>query len=148
MKYAQLGSVSHGTMRIEDLLATFASELEYQLKRQPKSFKRAGFRKLINEARRVGPETERAQFVLDALFDALDEFSPPYGYFGALEGDGADYGFWLSHGVAEEFDGLKVADTGDVPRSYRGEVLHINDHGNMTLYVATSRGLREIWGVV
>lgn len=45
----------------------------------------------------------------------------------------------------KEYDGLVVSDTSDIPRGYRGEVLHINDHGNVTLYRAFRNGnLREI----
>ena len=47
-----------------------------------------------------------------------------------------------------DFDGLKVSDTGDVPADYSGEVLHINDHGNMTLYSAERGKLTEIWSIV
>lgn len=149
MKYATFGSVSHGTLRTEDLLDTFAGELDYQLGRQTRSFKRAAFRKLIREARaaaeadkhEIGPE------LVDMLCDALGEFSPPYGYFGTHPGDGADFGYWLAD--LEDFDGLRVADTSEVPRGYRGEVLHVNDHGNASLYVANGRGkLRSVWHVV
>ena len=158
MKYASLGSISHGTMRNEDLLFSFADELEYHLKRQPRSFKRAAYRKLINEARRyLGSETEfyhrastthtlAADDCVYALFDTLDEFAPPYAYFGANEGDGSDYGFWPA---IDNFDGLRVADISEIPADYRGEVLHVNDHGNATLYVQTARNkLREIWSIV
>lgn len=148
MKYASFGSVSSGTMRTADLLSVFSRELDYQVNRQPKSFKRRELRKLINLANRLDPDCEEADGTVDCLFEALDQFAPPGGYFGSIEGDGADYGYWLSSDFAENFDGLKVSDTSEVPRGYRGEVLHVNDHGNMTLYAATSRGLREIWGVV
>jgi hypothetical protein len=85
---------------------------------------------------------------LEQLFDALGEYSGPYFYFGAHPGDGADYGFWLSEGWEEDFDGLKVDDLSEVPNKYRGEFVVVSDHGNVTLYVKTSRTLREIWSVV
>lgn len=86
--------------------------------------------------------------MVQALTDALDEFAPPYAYFGTNEGDGSDYGYWLSPSMSEDFDGLKVSDTSEVPSNYNGEVLHVNDHGNMTLYVAKDGELTEIWGLV
>lgn len=158
MRYASFGDVSTGTLRSEDLLDTFSSELEYQLKRQPRRFKRAAYRKLIREARaelrkiEACPEdgaTEDTAEIVNELQDALCDFAPPYAYFGTHEGDGASFGFYLSSYALEDFDGLRVEDTSEVPRDYRGEVLHVNDHGNVTLYLAMSRGkLREVWGVV
>lgn len=152
MKYAQLGSVSSGTLRDEDLLSAFASELDYQLGRQPKSFPRREHRKLILDARHalaVGEDADDTSGIVSDLFEALDSFAPPLAYFGAVEGDGADFGYWLSHDAIRDFDGLRVADTSEVPRDYRGEVLHTSDHGNLTLYVANGRGkLTEVWGVV
>jgi hypothetical protein len=152
MKYASFGSVSTGTLRTEDLLSAFASELDYQLKRQPKSFKRGAMRKLINEANRIDPDSDDASDLVNELQDALSEFAPPYGYFGTLEGDGADFGFWLSSDVVRNFrddGGLVVDDLSELPRGVRGEVMQVSDHGNVTLYVVGSRGkVREVWGVV
>jgi len=162
MRYADFGSISSGTMQSEDLLESFASELDYQLSRQPCSFKRAPYRKLIREAnqclRRLNGEGTKAQQqeaeeyaseIVNDLIDNLTEFAPPLAYFGSHPGDGADYGFWLHEDFQRDFDGLQVEDTADIPRNYRGEVLHMNDHGNATLYVAMSRGkLKEIWAVV
>lgn len=162
MRYAEIGSVSSGTMRSEDLLGTFADELEYHMERQPKRHPRAEHRKLINEARRTlrhmtegtvkqaEAAEEIASEIVSELMDALSEYAAPYMHFGAHDGDGADYGFWLSDDALNySFDGLRVSDTSEVPRDYRGEVLHVNDHGNVTLYVSRGRGkLTEIWAVV
>lgn len=154
MRYASFGSISHGTLRDEDLLDTFAGELDSLLKLQPRSFKRAPYRAKIREAYATlramehGPEDEHsASDVVADLQDALNDFAPPYGYFGSNEGDGSDFGFWLSD--LDSFDGLRVDDTSEIPPDYRGEVLHVSDHGNLSLYVATARGkLRSVWAVV
>jgi hypothetical protein len=158
MRYASFGDVSTGTLRNVDLLDTFARELDFHVKRQPRSFKRAPFRKLIREAFTLARETEDAtedyrdggaSDLVAELMDALDTFAPPYAHFGAHEGDGASFGFYLGPWSLESFDGLRVDDTSEVPRDYRGEVLHVNDHGNVSLYVANGRGaLREVWAVV
>lgn len=151
-KYASFGSVSEGTLRSEDLLSRFARELDSLLHLQVTRFKRARYRKLIREAdsmlaRGDINSEESASEVVDDLMNALGDFAPPYGYFGTSEGDGASFGFWVSD--LDSFDGLRVDDTGDVPHDYQGEVMHVNDHGNMTLYVANGRGkLREVWGLV
>lgn len=44
-----------------------------------------------------------------------------------------------------EFEGLVVDDLSEVPGRFAGEVLHVNDHGNVTLYRAFKNGsLHEI----
>jgi len=83
------------------------------------------------------------------LFYSLNEYAAPYFYFGSHPGDGSDYGFWLSEDMENEFDGLKVEDLSEVPKDYAGEVIVINDHGNMSLYhKARTQKPREIWAVV
>lgn len=48
-----------------------------------------------------------------------------------------------------QFDGLKVSDLSEVPEEYEGEILHVNDHGNVTLYVQDDCGdLTEIGSIV
>lgn len=138
--YAQFGSISHGTMRAEDLCDTFAWELSTLARRAGRIRE---FSKLIKEAR-----TKPDDDIVNDLFDALQEFAPPYGYFGAHEGDGSDYGFWIYSEGLEEFDGLKVSDLSEVPRGYSGEMLHVNDHGNATLYNYVNGRAYEVWGIV
>jgi hypothetical protein len=84
----------------------------------------------------------------ESMFNILGNHSLPFFYFGASEGDGADFGWWLDPSFEDEFDGLKVSDTSEVPTGYSGEVLHVNDHGNMTLYSARNGRLHEIWAIV
>jgi hypothetical protein len=44
-----------------------------------------------------------------------------------------------------EFEGQVVNDTSEVTKGYQGQVLHINDYGNVTLYRAFKNGnLHEI----
>lgn len=163
MAYASFGSVSSGTMRREDLLETFASELEYQIQRNAEEWcsdegraRRDSLLDLVHGAYELsglleeeGSETESdPDEVIQELADALNEFAPPYGYFGSHPGDGADYGYWLSDSLECDFDGLKVSDTSEVPDDYSGEVLHVNDHGNVTLYAANAGELVEVWAVV
>jgi hypothetical protein len=94
-------------------------------------------------------ESDDASYDLnEALFYALNEYAGPYFYFGSHPGDGSDYGFWLTEFIEDEFDGLKVSDSSEIPAKYRGEVLIVNDHGNTTLAVQTSRTLREVWSIV
>ena len=151
-KTAEFGSISHGTMRTQDLIPTFCAELRAlghrsaELTRIESRYHRATNGRFGEDDSYL--DGESAGFDLEFLFDCLDEHSPAYGYFGANMGDGSDYGFWLWEDFSEDFDGLKVEDLADVPDDYMGEILVINDHGNMTLYVKSSRKLREIWALV
>lgn len=143
MKYPTIGTVSSGTVRTEDLLEAFSDELE----RLARANRAAGkYRQLIKDARTVDANSEAGDELTQSLMDALGEFAPPYFYFGTTEGDGSDFGFWL--GDLSEFDGLRVCDTSEIPRGHTGEVLHINDHGNATLYACTRGRCREVWAVV
>jgi hypothetical protein len=143
MTYVTIGSISEGTMRPEDLIPTFASELD----RIRDSGQYAG---LVQEAYEAvndnDCDSEDAGFILDDLLEALNEYAPPMAYFGAHEGDGASYGFWISNidtddaepvpGMNEEYQYVNDGE----------HILHVNDHGNATLYEV---GLgREVWSVV
>ncbi len=165
-----IGSVSNGTMRPEDLIPAFVAELEHLAKRHgAKREMRKRHLALVHgiEARQTHYDydyytSDDAYSDLDALFDALEEYAGPYFYFGAHPGDGADYGFWLPEDWDQEFvgledvdksdeqlyDSLKVNDLSDVPSWYRGEVAVVSDHGNVSLYVKTSRTMRLVWEVV
>jgi hypothetical protein len=50
--------------------------------------------KLIYDANEPMKDEEDAHFLLTEIQDALELFAPPGAYFGAHEGDGADFGFW------------------------------------------------------
>ena len=135
-----LGSISQGTMRARDLIPAFAGELE-RLDNEGK------YVDLVAECNEMTDEDydsedidtiEEIGDLSENLFDALDSFAPPYAYFGSHEGDGADYGFWISWDAIEDAvygkELLKVNDLADIPEGYHGEVLVVNDHGNATLY--------------
>ena len=147
------GSISEGTMRPEDLIPEFLSELRYRMRERRIKGHAALYREIDKRSDAEGYyETEEADWDLEALFDALGEYAGPYFYFGANEGDGADYGYWLSwdslNDAIHDGEVLKVNDLADVPRDWRGEVLEVNDHGNATLYIKTSRAMREVWAIV
>lgn len=143
--YGSIGSVSTGTMRPEDLIPSFVWEAR-NLRLTKDERKTVSC--IARESEADGYfESEESGFDLEELMSILDAHSLPYFYFGANEGDGADYGWWLGN-IEDAFDGLKVNDTSEVPRGFTGEVLLVNDHGNMTLYSANRGRLHEVWGVV
>lgn len=142
-----IGSVSSGTMREEDLIPAFMDCLEHFDKPHADSL-----RGELVEIEAIQNEDEKMEqmgyFLNESLFDKLNEFAPPYFYFGSHPGDGADYGFWLCPDALEDFDGLKVSDLSEVPADYSGEVLNVNDHGNTSLYSCDAGKLSTIWELV
>jgi hypothetical protein len=153
MKYPHFGSVSHGTMLTEDLLPCFLNVL----KDMPGSA--ATYDALIAEAEECEDyATEEAAEIVNDLMDALNEYAPPYGYFGAHPGDGSDYGFWLDEEFQQRMrdDGVLELGAGDeVPedelpaKGKTREVLFINDHGNAEFgYVDDAGKFTEVWSVV
>lgn len=153
--YGGIGSVSSGTLRSQDLIPSFLWQCErLHLTREERNAVRK-IRARVNKVSngKFGESDaywtdEVSQWDLDDLSGILDAHSLPYFYFGANEGDGADLGWWLSNHFQDSFDGLQVCDLSEVPSGHTGEVLLVNDHGNLTLYVY-SRGRRsEVWGVV
>ena len=137
-----LGTVSHATMRPEDLIPAFVAELEYYGASIPNGLS-------VEATMPVDEESsywtmDEVHYDLEALFDALNEIAPPYCYFGAHEGDGSDYGFWVS---IESIDDARdsACKHGDYEFLDDGNIIQVNDHGNITLMDAS---FNEIWAVV
>jgi len=155
MKYANIGSISSGTLLPYDLIDAFAYGLEILVQQNAKEWcsdagrsQKDSYMTLIGNARELSEDSDEIDYVLEELQDAMAAFAPPWVYFGAHPGDGADFGFWVIEDIDVDFDGLKVDDTAEVPTGFSGEVLHVNDHGNMTLYVADKGKLTEMWAIV
>ena len=147
----QLGSISTGTLRTEDLLEAFAQTLsslestKFYAEVGPDSLELYHGSELVRQAPAMLDALDNTTAVsnpyvaeyLDWLTDALQEYCPPFVYFGTLEGDGADFGFWVDMDRLNEalrdpehtlIDGQLYA----VPRDE--EVLvQVSDHGNVTV---------------
>lgn len=96
-KYGTPGSVSHATMREEDLIPTFVAVLT-DLGCENDNLTAI---KALIESPDFKPEdyygtTEASWDLNESLFDLLNEHAPRHHYFGSHPGDGADYGFWIS----------------------------------------------------
>lgn len=102
---AELGTVSHATMRSEDLIPRFIETLdalkeEESLSRWPNvdRWTRIDDTCAAIEQRLANGESyhasEESSWDIESLFDLLEEYAPDGCYFGAHEGDGSDYGFW------------------------------------------------------
>jgi len=111
----EAGTLSHGTMRTQDLIPAFMAELD-RIK-EAKTFEPgADDPEAVREIGRLdgilgdiesrsawmatGDDShpywsdEASYLDLGILFDVLDELAPEGFCFGAHEGDGSDYGFW------------------------------------------------------
>ena len=91
-------SVSHGTLRNQDLIPAFLEAVSHLA---PAVYEQMTMG--IPEELREKPEdnddhewwyTETAYWVLEQLDDVLNDYAPDGYYFGAHEGDGSDFGFW------------------------------------------------------
>ncbi len=155
LKPASIGSISHGTLRTEDLLSSFLSELESLallsgdfLSLPENHAQRDYFSNLVGEAQDcfseiatgIDPdkEDEALELVNEALPDALQQFAPPYCYFGTHEGDGSDFGFWPSCEAINDLpciaENTQEAIDAEQSENYSTDVRYVNDHGNVTVY--------------
>ena len=142
----ELGTVSSGTLRSEDLMESFASELKDL---SDGNHTKSGD-KLLAEVDAIDRENYdfeeecHVHDLVEALIEELNERAPAHVYFGTLEGDGADFGFWPDLDFSRCTIGgyIGVGDWVDIKcRAY----VSVNDHGNTT--VSELRG-EQIWSAV
>lgn len=176
IKPANIGSISHGTLRTGDLLNAFANEIEWQINRngeyfsQPEHFLfRDKLNNLAGEAfdmfdesgETLLPEKDEsgeASEMVNELQDVLsNNFAPMYGYFGSHEGDGSDFGYWVNIDDVKDEVGFVSSKSQEFPdEDFRGAWLHVNERGNCVLYVREVAGAgsddnyqdEEIWSLV
>ena len=164
LKFASFGSVSSGTLRTEDLLSSFASELEWQISRNglflalPENRAlRDHLSKILGDAQDAWQDdgetlenVEIASEMVNELQDVLsEEFAAPFSYFGNTEGDGADFGFWPSvESARENCDFVSSKHAEFPPEDFAGEWLHVNERGNCTLLIRENGKDSEIWACV
>jgi hypothetical protein len=100
---SEIGTIIHGTLRMEDLIPAFADELERldeekkydYLVKEARDFVVSSYDgEMITEDDHLTFDSEDANWSVEELIDALNEFAPDGCYFGAHEGDGSDFGFW------------------------------------------------------
>lgn len=141
---SHIGTLIHATMREEDLIPAFTDELE-RLDSEDQ------YETLIQEARELiekeGYGTDESGYLLnEELFDALNDFAPPFCYFGSHEGNGSDYGFWPNlESLKDDDDVRKVSDLSEVEDPPMVAVT--NDHGSLTLYKPVVT-YEEVWSIV
>lgn len=143
---AKVGSVLSGTLRSQDVLRGLYNELAYltgyetaKPGDQDVAFDTLNQAKAMIEANEE--PSEDMETVINELFDELNEIAPPYCYFGAHEGDGADFGFWPIMDLIEELP--RVSDPSEAG-SIDDDHCFVNDHGNVTVYGADGSVLLEL----
>lgn len=160
LKPASLGSISHGTLRTEDLLSAFISELEWQMSRNGEYFSRAenigerdNLANLIGEAQDCfsedgneideAKEDEASELVNETLPNVLNGFAGPYQYFGTHEGDGSDFGYWPDMQAIED---LPTYDDTDAAKEAgeTGDFRVVSDHGNVEIYSSSGESILGI----
>ena len=156
MSQFQLGSISTGTLRTQDLLPVFLETFIALGGNVPSDLECGSYIEYLNWP---NPETtacdeddkfwdsEDAMWDMEALTNGLNNLCPPFVYFGTLEGDGSDFGFWpdmealneaMQHmGMASESDEEILAE--------EGVIVQVADHGNVTV-MDIDRNV--IWSVV
>ena len=142
------GTVSAGTMQPCDLIPAFMDALIDNgaadvAERLTADYQR-GYDWASDSGRlRVDDETldriqekhpDAASELITELFDELNELAPPFHYFGAIDGDGADYGFWVQvDQIRESIEGATRLVSSEYLVNLEDEVFwHVNDHGNVT----------------
>lgn len=147
---AEIGTVSEGTLRPQDLLGVFAGVLhdldghdsdDVKLCEEAEAL---AYVEEVEEREWTADEVEQADEMVSELGDRLGALAPPYTYFGSHEGDGSDFGFWPSIEQLEE-DARHDDDVVKVP-SVPSYLMQVSDHGNVTLYAVEK--VSEVWSTV
>ena len=142
MAQFQLGSISTGTLRTEDLRHAFANTLEaLEVGMPPTPAGEPRWLNLVEEARDDKFYADQDdQSVIEDLSDALNKFCPPFVYFGTLEGDGADFGFWADFDAIDESCARKHhrcthnPDTGEIVLEDESVIVHVSRvYGDVTV---------------
>ena len=138
MAQFQIGSISTGTLRPEDLLPTFARELE----------RHAPDHALVTAAYAIQVYDDGgASELINEIQDELQNYCPPFVTCGSHPGDGADFGFW------PDMDGLRdaIGDGsfeqvfGEHELSEHGIIINVTDHSE---FVVMDLNRNVLWAVV
>ena len=153
-----LGTVSHGTLLNNDLISAFSDKLKELNKINEDEDSRKRHNAIIQDCIDIlhkysedelnNPKDEYfaedlSTLINEDLFDALNDFAPPYCYFGANEGDGSDFGFWPME-IQEDRDNDLVI----VKDSLPSNIAVVSDHGNITMYSIDDGQIFEEWSIV
>jgi len=140
MKRISVEAECNGTT-MEELIPEIVLELKRRAK-ESRSF--LVYKEVIKEAEGLKDnyEGDEAQRVFDKLIQAMDDVAPPYFWFGPVEGG---YNYHLDRSGLEDVPSYE----NEPPKGFHGEWVHINDHGNTSLYYRNLKGIdSEMWAIV
>lgn len=98
MTFRYAGTISHGTLRDEDLVPTFLSVLQELDLDRWSTLTTEYCDAIAHLEQGLEPNPDDLDSLREALHDALNDAAPEGYRFGAHEGDGADFGFWEVEG--------------------------------------------------
>ena len=92
-------SISHGTHRPQDLIPAFLDAVSEIAPTHYEGMMLASFGPIPSYVQDEGDDSawwqsDDAAYLLEELFNILDDHSPEGFYFGTHPGDGSDFGFW------------------------------------------------------
>lgn len=151
---AKIGTVSKATHRNEDIIPSFLEELK-RLDEGNDFFKAEiketeSFIKRAKKDRAIWTSDE-AQWTIEDLQYGLEEYAPPYCYFGAHEGNGSDFGFWPdTYSLQEDMKSSHNQLHSDkFSENLEGQfIVEVNGHGNTTLKRITGIETEIVWDIV
>ena len=141
-KAFQLGSISTGTLRLKDLIPVFIDTIH---RLTTPDMPTVSIDWIGADARLFDDDfftSDDADQTMVELVEILNELCPPFVYFGTLEGDGADFGFWPDMDRIEEEIGTTIqiaSSLSDFQAEHcwtladDGVIVNVSDHGNVTL---------------
>lgn len=103
-----LGSISHATLRSQDLFPAFLDEATRRFPDDPDVVRANNVLSVINDiddddTTEAFWNSEWVSYVINEdFFDILNRELPPYWTFGSTEGDGADFGYWVDYMSIED----------------------------------------------
>ena len=134
-KYPPIGPISSDTLRPDDLIPKFHAWL--------KEYDPEGAAKIrecysaVFECLEAGEDLdgEDALWCIDDLEDALTNIAPPYAYFGASEGDGACFGWWVyPEDIMGDVEARVIIHAETWDPINRGRLVYSGDAESGTLY--------------
>ena len=146
-----IGTISHGTLRNEDLACAIHAALKSQGHKESDV--------LMRDLRGIASglvDDNDSEIIADGI-EALNDHGPMFCYAGFHPGDGSDLGIWPDHEMIEsaiaDGDAIQISDLADLDSLAISELqganvaILVNDHGNISVY-QLNLAAQLIWACV